>query len=66
MNKASEAILSILGDCWGQFICSSLPTRLMVEFPASKLRCTYNLQPNLLGRFPWVWSWGKIHPFRRG
>ena len=27
--KTSEAILSILGDCWEKFICSSLPARLM-------------------------------------
>ena len=44
-NKAwinlSETILSILGDCWEIFICSSLPARLMEEFPASKV----HLQP---------------------
>ena len=27
--KISEAIWSILGDCWEKFICSSLPARLM-------------------------------------
>ena len=43
----SEAILNILGDCWG-FICSSLPARLMKRFPASK----GHLQPDLLGSFP--------------
>ena len=40
-NKAwlmlSEAILSILGDCWENLIGSSLSARLMVEFPASKV-----------------------------
>ena len=35
--KFSETILSILGDCWKKSICSSLPARLMEEFPASKL-----------------------------
>ena len=55
-NKAwtqlSEAILSILGDCWEKFICSSLPARLMEEFPAS----TVHLQPatSLLA------SWGVV------
>ena len=39
--KLSEAILGILGDCWEKFICSSLPARLMEEFPASKV----HLQP---------------------
>ena len=33
----SEAILSILGDCWENLICSTLPARLMGEFPASKV-----------------------------
>ena len=41
-NKAwrqfSEAILSSLGDCWEQFICSSLPARPTEEsVPASKV-----------------------------
>ena len=35
--KLSEAIFSIFGDCWEQFICSSLPARLVEEFPASKV-----------------------------
>ena len=35
--KFSETILSILGDCWKKIICSSLPARLMEEFPASNL-----------------------------
>ena len=35
--KLSEAILSILGDYWGKFICSSLPARLMEEFSVSKV-----------------------------
>ena len=41
--KLSEVILSILGsrDCWEKFISSSLPARLMEEFPASKV----HLQP---------------------
>ena len=38
--KLSEAILSILGDCWEKCIYAPLPKRLMEEFPASK--CTYN------------------------
>ena len=51
--KLSEAILSILGDFWEKFICSSLPARLMEEFPASKVHLQrYNLQPDLLGSFP--------------
>ena len=29
--KLFEAILSILGDCWEKFICSSLPARLMED-----------------------------------
>ena len=33
----SEASLSILKDCWEKFICSSLPARLMEEFPDRKL-----------------------------
>ena len=48
--KLSEAILSILGDCWEKFICSSLPARLMEEFPASKV----HLQPA-------TWLTGKFH-----
>ena len=35
--KFFETILSILGDCWKKIICSSLPARLMEEFPASNL-----------------------------
>ena len=35
--KFSDSILSILGDCWKKIICSSLPARLMEEFPASNL-----------------------------
>ena len=48
--KLSEAILGILGDCWEKFICSSLPARLIKEFPASKV----HLQPAtwLTGKFP--------------
>ena len=48
--KVSEAILSILGDCWEKFICSSLPARLMEEFRPSKMQ----LQPAtwLNGKFP--------------
>ena len=63
--KLSEAILSTLRDCWEKAICSSLPARLMEEFPASKV----HLQPTiwLTGKFistrmsrhywpVWVWS----------
>ena len=48
--KISEAILSILGDCWEKCICSSLPARLMKRFPASKV----HLQPAtwLTWKFP--------------
>ena len=35
--KFSETISSILGDCWKKSICSSLPARMMEEFPASNL-----------------------------
>ena len=48
--KLSEAILSILGDCWEKCICSSFPARLVEEFPASKV----HLQPAatlLTGKF---------------
>ena len=71
MNKLSETILSILGDCWEKFICSSLPARLMEEFPASKV----HLQPptSLTGKFPskrksrhywpvWLWTQGNFSP----
>ena len=78
--KLSEAILSILGNCWEKFICSSLLARLREEFPASNARCTYNLQPDLLGNFPadlppditgqfelvWVWWKGNIQSFSGG
>ena len=30
-------LLSILGDFWEKFICSSLPARLVEEIPASKV-----------------------------
>ena len=50
-KKLSEAILSIFGDCWKKFICSSLPARQKEEFPASKVYIL-NLQPDLLGSFP--------------
>ena len=74
--KLSEAILRILGDCWEKCICSSLPARLMEEFPASKV----HLQPStwLTGKFPsrrmsryycLVWVWGrrvKFSPSLRG
>ena len=48
--KVSEAILSILGDCWEKFICSSLLARLMEELRPSKMQ----LQPAtwLNGKFP--------------
>ena len=70
--KLSEAILSILGNCWEKCICSSLPVKLMKEFRANKV----HLQPAiwLTGKFSrrrmsrpywpvWVWSQGKIDPF---
>ena len=74
--KLSEAILRILGDCWEKFICSSLPARLMEEFPVSKV----HLQPAtwLTGKFTsrrmskyycLVWVWGrrvKFSPSLRG
>ena len=49
MNKASEAILSILGDCWEKCIRSSLPARLMEEFPGSRVQPT--LCSNITGQF---------------
>ena len=49
--KLSEAILSILRDCWEKFICSSLLARLLEEFPASKVHMQ-PVQPDLLGGFP--------------
>ena len=39
--KLSEDVLSILGDCWDEFFCSSLPARQMEEFPANNV----HLQP---------------------
>ena len=73
--KLSEAILSVLGDCWEKFISSSLPARLMEDFPASKVHpkpATW-----LTGKFPsrrmskhyrpvLVWSQGKIQTFSEG
>ena len=54
-NKAwlmvSEAILSILGDCWENLIGSSLSARLMVEFPASKVLYIHPATW-LTGKFP--------------
>ena len=61
-NKAwirlSEAILSILGDCWKTFNCSSLPRRLIEEFPASKVRLR---AATLLGCFS-ADVWAKFTP----
>ena len=39
-----------MGDCWEKFICSSLPARLMEEFPASKA----HLQPATSLLASWV------------
>ena len=40
--KLSEAIFSILGECWEKYICSSLPAARLTEgLPASKV----HLQP---------------------
>ena len=60
--KLSEAILSILGDCWETFIClSSLPSRLKEEFPASKvhlqaatwltMKSPADVNPDIIGQF---------------
>ena len=72
-NKAwiqlSETILSILGDCWEKFICSSLPGRLMGEFPASKvhLQSITCLTDVFRHYWPvWVWSYGRIQPVAGG
>ena len=46
----SKAILSILGDCWENLICSTLPAGLWES--SQPARCTYTLQPDLLGSFP--------------
>ena len=65
LRKRPKKHLRILGDCWEKFICSSLPVRLMGEFPASKK----HLRPAtwLTGKFPSrrmsryyspVWVWG--------
>ena len=76
-NKAclmlSEAILSILGDCWENLICSTLPARLMGEFPASKVHL--HLATWLTGKLPswrlshhyWpVWVWAEGGTFQWG
>ena len=66
--KLSEAILSILGDCWEKIICSSLPAGLIEEFPASKV--LLHSATWLIGKFPsrrmsksykpvWVWLYGE-------
>ena len=48
--KLSEVIFSILGDCWKKCICSSLPPAQKDWRKSSQpTRCTYNLQPDLLG-----------------
>ena len=52
--KLSEVIFSILGDCWKKCICSSLPSAQQDWRKSSQpTRCTYNLQPDLLG------GWGR-------
>ena len=48
--ELSESIFSILGDCWEEFICFSLPARLMEEFQASKVYL--QLITWLTGKFP--------------
>ena len=61
-----------VGRLLGKFICSSLPARLIEEFPARKV----HLQPAawLTGKFPskrtsrhyrplWVWAKGEVQPF---
>ena len=66
--KLSEAILSILGDCWEKIICSSLPAGLIEEFPASKV--LLHSATWFIGKFPsrrmsknykpvWVWLYGE-------
>ena len=69
----SEAILSILGDCWENLICSTLPARLMGEFPASKVHL--HLATWLTGKLPswslsshyWpVWVWAEGGTFQWG
>ena len=71
--KLSEAHLSILGDCWKKFICSSLPASLMEEFPASKVHLHVHPETWLTGKFTrrrisiyyWpVWVWGHKEKFR--
>ena len=60
--KLSEAILSILGDCWEKFFCSTPPARLTEEFPASRVHLQHSTW--LTGKFSadvcpepvWVWS----------
>ena len=52
MNKAFWAILSILGDCREKFTVS-VPHSLQDWWKSSQpARCTYNLQPDLLGSIP--------------
>ena len=48
--KLSEAIFSILGDCWGKCICSSLQQDQMEEFQASKVHLQLANWPT--GKFP--------------
>ena len=71
--KLSEAHLSILGDWWEKFICSSLRASLMEEFAASKMHLHVHPETWLTGKFPrrrisrhyWpVWVWGHREKFR--
>jgi len=55
-KRKKNSHFTISGGCWKKFICSSLPARLMDEFPASKV----HLPP--IGH--WVWSKGEIHSFQ--
>ena len=49
--KHSEAVLSISGDFWENFICP--PHSLQDWWESSQpARCIYTLQPDLLGGFP--------------
>ena len=49
--KMSEAILNILRHCWENFICSSGSEQDWWR-GSQPARCTFNLQPDLLGSFP--------------
>ena len=61
--KFSEAILSILGDCWEKCMCSLLPARLMEGVPSQQGAPTTSRRTSRHYRPVWVWSQGKIQPF---